>query len=168
MHSSSFFLTTALVGTQIALIQPLAAEMKLLNDKSFPVGVIIEHTVSPEKAQKDNNLYAYNSQEEIAALDKAILLNPRNYKAYYNRALLKYEKLNDIKGALADYNQAIIINPKYATAYHHRAILKVVELNDRPGAIKDFRQAAKLHRKQGNTKGFQEAIKALRQIAANH
>jgi tetratricopeptide (TPR) repeat protein len=80
--------------------------------------------------------------------------------------LLKADKLNDLQGALSDYNQAILINPKFSEAYYNRALLKADKLNDRSGAIQDFRQAAKLFREQGNTQNYQLAIEALRQLGA--
>jgi tetratricopeptide (TPR) repeat protein len=84
----------------------------------------------------------------------------------YNRAILKYEQLNDIQGALSDYNQAISINPKFSYAYNDRGVLKANKLNDRPGAIKDLRQAVRLYREQDNTQSLKVAIEALRQLRA--
>jgi tetratricopeptide (TPR) repeat protein len=64
--------------------------------------------------------------------------------AYYNRAFLKEDKLDDIQGAIADYDKAIIINPKYSEAYFNRAKLKISKRNklkDIQGALADYDQA---------------------------
>jgi tetratricopeptide (TPR) repeat protein len=81
----------------------------------------------------------------LADYNKAISLNPKFAKAYYNRGVLK-TKLNDPKGALADYNKAISINPKDTLAYTNRAKLKYEKLDDRQGAIDDLRTAARIFR----------------------
>jgi tetratricopeptide (TPR) repeat protein len=79
-------------------------------------------------------------QKSLADYNQAIIIDPKFYQAYYNRGLLKDEKLNDIQGALFDYNQAIAINPKYSQAYGNRAFLKE-KLNDIQGALVDYNQA---------------------------
>jgi tetratricopeptide (TPR) repeat protein len=107
-----------------------------------------------------------DTQGALDDYNQTIILNPKFSAAYYNRANLKYNRLNDIQGALSDFNQAIILNPKYSNAYYNRAILKYVKLNDRTGAIQDFRQAARLYREQGETRSYQKAIDALRQLGA--
>ncbi len=94
------------------------------------------------------------------------MINPKYSAAYNNRAILKKDKLNDIQGALVDYNQVIVINPKYSEAYYNRAILKHTKLNDRTGAIQDLRQAARLFREQGRTQDSQRAIGSLQQLGA--
>jgi tetratricopeptide (TPR) repeat protein len=95
---------------------------------------------------------------------------------------LKDEKLNDIQGALADYNQAILINPKYSKAYYNRANLKTNKLNDIQGALADYNQAIlinpkfseayynrailkknKLNDKPGGIPDFRQAAKLFRE-----
>jgi tetratricopeptide (TPR) repeat protein len=80
-------------------------------------------------------------QKSLADYNQAISINPQYSETYYNRAILKADKLNDIQGALADYNQAISINPQYSEAYYNRAILKADKLNDIQGALTDYNQA---------------------------
>jgi tetratricopeptide (TPR) repeat protein len=84
-------------------------------------------------------------QKSLADYNQAIIIDPKFYQAYYNRGLLKDEKLNDIQGALFDYNQAIAINPKYSQAYGNRAFLKE-KLNDIQGALVDYNQAISINR----------------------
>jgi tetratricopeptide (TPR) repeat protein len=120
-------------------------------------------TVQSKNTTEYSNTY---SEKKVSPSSAAQNVKLQDAPAYYNRAVLKDEKLNDIQGALADYNQAIIINPKFPTAHNNRAILKANKLNDQPGAIQDLRQAARLHREQGNTQGSQMAIENLRRLGA--
>jgi tetratricopeptide (TPR) repeat protein len=60
---------------------------------------------------------------------------------------LKTNNLNDIQGALADYNQAIFLNPKFPKAYYNRALLKEDKLNDTQGALADLSQAIEINPK---------------------
>jgi tetratricopeptide (TPR) repeat protein len=89
--------------------------------------------------------YVYNQvqdfQKSLADYNQAIIINPEDSAAYFNRAKLKTNKLNDTQGALADYNQAIIINPEDSIAYYNRALLKKNQLSDIPGALADYNQA---------------------------
>lgn len=62
----------------------------------------------------------------LAKYNSAIKFNPRNAVAYKKRADLKFKKLDDDLGALADYDRAIKLDPKY-----------------RQDAINNMRQAAK-------------------------
>jgi tetratricopeptide (TPR) repeat protein len=73
--------------------------------------------------------------------------DPKDAKVYNNRGNLKRDKLNDIEGALADYNQAITLNPEDGYAYGNRANLKKNKLNDKAGAIEDLRQSVVANKK---------------------
>jgi tetratricopeptide (TPR) repeat protein len=77
----------------------------------------------------------------IVDYNEAILINPKYFEAYNNRANLKKNKLNDVQGALADYNEAILINPKSSFVYTNRALLKDEKLNDVQGALADYNEA---------------------------
>jgi tetratricopeptide (TPR) repeat protein len=118
----------------------------------------------PPCSLKDERLNDY--QRSLENYDQAIIINPQDFKAYSNRAILKHVKLNDYPGALADYDQAITIDSQYSKAYNNRGILKYTKLNDRIGAIQDLRQAARLYREQGNNQGLQAAIITLEQLGA--
>jgi tetratricopeptide (TPR) repeat protein len=86
-------------------------------------------------------------QQSLTDYNQAITIDPKNFASYYNRAILKNEKLSDVQGALVDYNQAIAINPKNSTAYYNRAILKNEKLNDVQGALADYNQAIAINPK---------------------
>lgn len=77
-------------------------------------------------------------------------------------AVLNNDKLNDVQGALADYNQAIALNPNDAQAYNNRGILKNDRLNDIQGAISDMQQALKLYQQQGKQQDAQNAIDQIK------
>ncbi len=61
--------------------------------------------------------------------------------AYNNRGTAK-KKLNDLSGAMKDFNKAIQINPNNDNVFYNRGIAKA-ELNDLNGAIDDFNMAIK-------------------------
>ena len=61
---------------------------------------------------------------------------------YNNRGWNK-AKLQDYRGAIADFNKAIEINPKFSLAYNNRGTVKV-QLKDYRGAIADFSTAIAL------------------------
>ena len=61
------------------------------------------------------------TQEAIAALDRAIELEPGNTIALGNRGTIYFNKLKDYEIALEDFNRALEINPDYGLAYANRA-----------------------------------------------
>jgi tetratricopeptide (TPR) repeat protein len=78
--------------------------------------------------------------KSLDAADKAIAAYPNVVGGYTLRASLR-ARLNDITGAIADYDRAIIIKPYYHGYYQLRGELK--KSFDRNGAIQDFRMAMK-------------------------
>lgn len=69
-------------------------------------------------------------------LTKAINLDPLNPLAYNNRAFAK-ENLNDLEGALNDFNKSIELDPKNPLAWENRAIHKL-ERDLYHDSVKDF------------------------------
>jgi tetratricopeptide (TPR) repeat protein len=65
----------------------------------------------------------------MAAYDRAIKDNPRDAYAYYNRAVLKQERLSDLPGAAQDFNQATALDPYLELSLQSRG-----SLVDRAGA----------------------------------
>ena len=62
-----------------------------------------------------------NSKEynkAITSFNKAISKNKNDFKAYNYRGLAKY-KINDIKGAIDDFNKSIILNKDYDQSYYN-------------------------------------------------
>jgi tetratricopeptide (TPR) repeat protein/V8-like Glu-specific endopeptidase len=98
--------------------------------------------------------------QALADYDKAIALDPKLAVAYYNRAGLKSDKLDDPQGALADYNKSISINPKNAGAYANRGLLKKNRLYDSPGALTDYDKAISIDSQDDNIYNLRGVLKA--------
>jgi tetratricopeptide (TPR) repeat protein len=79
---------------------------------------------------------------------------------------LKHSELNDITGALADYNKSIELDRNNGDFYSNRATL-MCDLNNLSGAIQDFRQSALLYQEQGKKEDFANAIALLKELGAN-
>jgi tetratricopeptide (TPR) repeat protein len=83
--------------------------------------------------------------------DRVIVIKPKYVAAYINRGSAK-SQLNDVQGALADFNQAISLAPQDAYisygngtyAYIYRGVLKSTKLNDANGAMADYNKAIEL------------------------
>ena len=83
------------------------------------------------------------AQAEIARLDREIETNPNDPVNYDNRGVIK-DRLNDLRGALADYNRAIELAPNFSTAYLHRGSFKDHRLNFALGAFFDYNRAIEI------------------------
>ena len=57
-------------------------------------------------------------KQAIKYFNKAISKNKKDFKAYNYRGLAKY-KMNDIEGAIDDFNKSIFINEKYDQPYYN-------------------------------------------------
>jgi tetratricopeptide (TPR) repeat protein len=104
----------------------------------------------PELESKKDYLalgQAWRTLEEwdrsLDAANKAITTYPNIVGGYTLRASLK-KRLNDISGAISDYDRAIAIEPDYHGYYRLRGKLK--KSFNRNGAIQDFRMAMKIVR----------------------
>ena len=86
-----------------------------------------------DKGDKKGALEDYN---------KAIEINPKLAKAFYNRGSVKYN-LGDKQGAIQDFNKAIEINPKFAEAFNNRGNAKY-DIGDKEGACLDWSKAGEL------------------------
>jgi tetratricopeptide (TPR) repeat protein len=85
-------------------------------------------------------------KEAVKQLSQAVALNPRYIIAYFLRAMGK-TNINDIQGALADYDRMIALNPQSVFAYLNRGDLKKDKLNDFQGALADYDRAIALDSK---------------------
>jgi tetratricopeptide (TPR) repeat protein/V8-like Glu-specific endopeptidase len=156
---------------------PIARFADIANGLGVETGTLIARTVqSPTLTADDYFLSAYQKNEQgnyqgaLADYNRAIALNSNLAEAYYNRGLLKHEKLNDPQGALADYDRTIALNPNHAEAYVNRGDLKDRKLNNPQGALADYNRAIALnpndalaYNNRGNLKyqklnDFQEAL----------
>ena len=69
--------------------------------------------------------------------------NPNDADAYYNRGYYK-SKLEDYKGAIADYDKVIEIDPNDAEAYENRSVIKS-KLLDYKGALNDIKKSIEIN-----------------------
>jgi tetratricopeptide (TPR) repeat protein len=114
----------------------------------------IEQTNKPNQILPQNQLAL-----ELAELNRSIDRNPRDAVAYNNRAILKYEKLKDISGALADYNKSILIlrgsanelNPNNAIVYTNRAIFGQYNSRTASLTLDDYDKAIELNPKDATS-----------------
>jgi tetratricopeptide (TPR) repeat protein len=83
-----------------------------------------------------------NYDEAIAAITKAIQLNPKYSLAYVSRSFA-YAKLGDYQRVLDDTNKAIELDPKLAMAYVNRGFV-YRNLGDNQKALTDYNMAIEL------------------------
>lgn len=69
-------------------------------------------------------------------LSKAIHLKPKNVGYYINRALARYN-INNLRGAMTDYDAAIDLDPNNYLAHYNRGLLRQ-QVGDDNRAIEDF------------------------------
>jgi len=81
-------------------------------------------------------------EKSVADLNEAISLENRPLD-YINRALVRH-KLNDYKGAMADFDKALELNANEYVAYFNRGILRA-EVGDNNRAIEDFEMVLKFN-----------------------
>lgn len=79
----------------------------------------------------------------LADYDSAIMLEPRYYKAFNNRGILRATALKDYSGAIADFGQAIQLNPAYGDAYLGRGTAYFF-LHNIQAACRDWKNASLL------------------------
>ena len=104
--------------------------------------------------------------ENFKAIDdytRAIELDPKDTKAYYNRGLA-YSNLRQYQKAIDDYTRTIELDPKFATiAYYNRGTV-YDELRQYQKAIDDCYQAGILHLEQKDKAGAQQCINLIKAI----
>jgi tetratricopeptide (TPR) repeat protein len=111
----------------------------------FPVAAFAQ--AAPAKV--DSSVYkacfssgAAKAEEVIGACSAILESNPRVAEAYYNRGVARMQ-LNQLEGALADFNKAIEINPQDPDAWNNRGL--IYNRQGKPGAaISDFSKAIEL------------------------
>ncbi len=90
------------------------------------------------------------------SLEKAILA-----RAYHVQGLAHY-RLNDFRGAIADFNQALKMNPDYASAYRNRGVAYKA-LGNLSAANQDFQSATQRFKTQRNSLGLDSILDLLPQ-----
>lgn len=84
---------------------------------------------------------ATNPKEKIELLTQVIALEPKNFDAYFHRAIAKND-LGDYSGAILDYSKILFYKPD-ADSYYNRGNSKF-SLQDFFGAKDDYENALKL------------------------
>ena len=70
------------------------------------------------------------------ALTKSLHFKPNNVNSYINRALARIN-INNLRGAMSDYDNALDIDPNNFLAHYNRGLMRV-QLGDNNRAIEDF------------------------------
>lgn len=63
-------------------------------------------------------------EQSIAFYDKLLVLAPKDYEVYFNRATAKGMTM-DVAGSIKDYDKAIELKPDYMQAYANRGVAKI-------------------------------------------
>jgi len=100
-------------------------------------------------AKVDSSVYrscfssgASKPEEIIGACSAILERDPQVAEAYYNRGVARMQ-INQLEGAMADFNKAIEINPKDPDAWNNRGL--IYNRQDKPGAaVSDFSRAIEL------------------------
>ena len=88
---------------------------------------------------------------KLLKTSQAIILDPEDPRAYYNRAIVCWSR-DEFDKAIEDFSQAIILNPEDPRAYNNRGAA-YGEIGEFDKAIEDFSQAIIL-----NPEGILEPI----------
>jgi tetratricopeptide (TPR) repeat protein len=91
------------------------------------------------------NLKMNKYKESISDFDEALLLEDRAGD-HINRALAKYH-VNDLRGAMADYDAALDLNPNEFLGYYNRGLLRA-QVGDNNRAIEDFDMVLRFNPKE--------------------
>jgi hypothetical protein len=83
-----------------------------------------------------------DSNEAIAAFDKAIAVTPKSAFAWLNRGLVRQQE-GDLDDALADFDQAVRLDPLSARGYYSRSLIQR-ERGDTRKADRDAQRAVEL------------------------
>lgn len=89
-----------------------------------------------------------NREMAISDFDEAIRVDPKNARAYFNRAYVRGDE-GKHREALNDYNEAIRCDAAYASAYYNRGET-YLEMHAYRPALQDFRKAIQLAPQDGD------------------
>jgi tetratricopeptide (TPR) repeat protein len=94
--------------------------------------------------QGNTSIAQGDDQGALASFNQAIATDAKLLDAYYHRAKLKAEKLQDKAGAIADCDQMIALEPQNTWAYSNRGYMKVEYTTDFQGALADYNKSIAL------------------------
>ncbi|MBO3457429.1 tetratricopeptide repeat protein [Aetokthonos hydrillicola Thurmond2011] len=111
----------------------------------------------------------HNFQAGMLDFSKAIRLNPKDYRAYFNRGCA-CGKHGDNFGAIDNFSQVIRLNPSNGQAYFNRGVA-YHQLGYEQAAIADLQQAAQHFEHQGQKPASEKTldlIKIVQQEIPSH
>jgi tetratricopeptide (TPR) repeat protein len=73
-------------------------------------------------------------------------------------------RIENFKGAIADYTKAIEINPNYGEAYYNRGLSRLALGQKNKSTLEDFQKAAKIYQEQGKTEYYQDALERIKEL----
>ncbi|KIM02537.1 MAG: hypothetical protein KU28_12390 [Sulfurovum sp. PC08-66] len=111
----------------------------------------ILQTKAKQDYRKIGNQFALDGQyaQALTAYQKAIEINPKDDKAYYNMGIA-YFNLKKYDKAVTAYQKAIEINPKDAKVYHSMGVAYAY-LNEYDKALTAFQKAIEINPKNDST-----------------
>lgn len=95
------------------------------------------YEIATEKWENDLN------EEALLTINKSIALNNKNFKSWSRRGTIRLN-INDIDGAISDYEQSIQLNPNYEVSWSNRGDAKHRKKNYSE-AILDYSEAIRLN-----------------------
>lgn len=148
-------ITTAILGNQLQAI----------GDYNKALSIIPQNLQSLQAdIYNDRGLARLELAQLKAAMldfDKAIRLNAKDYRAYFNRACA-CTRTGDILGAVRDFSQVITLNPSNAQAYVNRGVARHW-LGYHEAAIADLEKAAQHFGKREKV-AYQKTLDILKSV----
>lgn len=102
-------------------------------DKSLEIDA---YNVNALRVRANIALYMGQWKEADDFLSKTIRLSPKDASSYINRALAR-QRINNLRGAMSDYDMALDINPNSFLGHYNRGLLRQ-QVGDDNRAIEDF------------------------------
>jgi tetratricopeptide (TPR) repeat protein len=106
--------------------------------------LVVEDRKKESKRTLEQNKKDY--QEILQLYDRVLVLNPQFSLAYFNRAYIK-SLMNDLSGAVMDYQQAVSLDPDLAAAFFNRGLI-FIYMNDMDHGCEDISKAGELGLKE--------------------
>lgn len=108
-------------------------------DKSLAIDA---YNVNALRVRANISLYRGQWKEADEFLSKTIRLSPKDASSYINRALAR-QRINNLRGAMSDYDMALDINPNNFLGHYNRGLLRQ-QVGDDNRAIEDFNYVLEL------------------------